>query len=188
MTVPPQRPRDPEPKGFPFTPREDGPGCEDLAQVRHGDQCVMEPGALIFHPNKVRLGHRVYIGHHAILKGYHRNELVIGDGTWIGPQCFLHSAGGLQVGRHVGIGPAVKILTSSHELHTGRTPILHAPLRFAAVHIHDGADLGTGAIVLPGVVVGEGAQVGAGAVVTNHVPPFTVVAGNPAKVLRTRCP
>lgn len=46
--------------------------------------------------------------------------------------------------------------------------------------------IGHGAIILPGVKIGLGAVVGAGAVVTKHVPPFTIVAGNPAKPIRRR--
>ena len=61
-----------------------------------------------------------------------------------------------------------------------------APIDFAPVIIEDDADLGVGAIVLPGVRIGRGAQVGAGAVVTRDVPPYAVVAGNPARVLRER--
>ena len=45
--------------------------------------------------------------------------------------------------------------------------------------------IGGGAILLPGVTIGEGAVVGAGAVVTKDVAPYTIVAGNPAKVIRT---
>jgi acetyltransferase-like isoleucine patch superfamily enzyme len=47
-----------------------------------------------------------------------------------------------------------------------------------------GASIGSGATILPGVNIGEGAMVGAGAVVTKDVPPYTVVVGNPARVLR----
>jgi UDP-2-acetamido-3-amino-2,3-dideoxy-glucuronate N-acetyltransferase len=47
-----------------------------------------------------------------------------------------------------------------------------------------GVSVGFGATVLPGVNIGEGAMVGAGAVVTKDVPPYTVVVGNPARVLR----
>jgi len=47
-----------------------------------------------------------------------------------------------------------------------------------------GASIGSGAVFVPGVNVGEGAMVGAGAVVTQDVPPFTVVVGNPARVVR----
>lgn len=149
---------------------------------------MIEEGVLVFHPEHVFLGDRVYVGHQTMLKGYYQNELRIGDGAWIGQQCFFHAAGGIVIGRNVGIGPAVKILTSVHAEAGRGTPILHAPLSFAPVHVEDDADLGVGAIVLPGVRVGRGAQVGAGAVVTRDVPPYAVVAGNPARVLRERAP
>ena len=51
-------------------------------------------------------------------------------------------------------------------------------------HVHRRASIGTGAVILGGITIGEGALVGAGAVVTRNVDPFTVVAGNPARVLR----
>ena len=51
-----------------------------------------------------------------------------------------------------------------------------------------GASIGTGATILANVVIGEGAMVGAGAVVTKDVPPHTIVAGNPARVLRRLTP
>lgn len=52
------------------------------------------------------------------------------------------------------------------------------------VHLHQGADLGTGAVVIQGISVGKGAIVGAGAVVTQDVPDNAVVVGVPAKVIR----
>lgn len=55
----------------------------------------------------------------------------------------------------------------------------------ATMVIGRGASIGSGAVFLPGVNVGEGAMVGAGAVVTQDVPPFTVVVGNPARVVRS---
>lgn len=151
-----------------------------------GEGCVFEEGALVFHPERVWLGRGIYVGHHAILKGYHAGDLRIGDGTWIGQQCFLHSAGNLTIGANVGIGPSVKIITSSHREAGRATPILHSPVVFSPVVIEDDVDLGVGAIVLPGVTVGRGAQVGAGAVVTRDVPAYAVVVGNPARVLRER--
>lgn len=151
-----------------------------------GSGCVFEEGVLVFHPDRVWIGAGVYVGHGAILKGYHANDLRIGEGTWIGPRCLLHAAGGLTLGRNVGVGPAVQVLTSSHEEAGRRIPILHSPLAFAPVVVEDDADIGVGAILLPGVTVGRGAQVGAGAVVTRDVAPYSVVAGNPARVLRER--
>lgn len=151
-----------------------------------GDGCVFEEGVLVFHPDRVWVGADVYVGHGAILKGYHAGEMRIGDGTWIGQRCFFHSAGDLTIGRNVGVGPGVKIITSSHEEAGRDVPILHASLRFAPVVIEDDADLGVGSVVLPGVTIGRGAQVGAGSIVTRDVAPYTVVAGNPARLLRER--
>ena len=51
------------------------------------------------------------------------------------------------------------------------------------IRIEDGAWIGAGAIILAGVTVGQKSIVGAGAVVTRDVPPYAIVAGNPAKVL-----
>ena len=147
---------------------------------------VIEPGALIFHPENVSLDENVYVGHYAILKGYYKNELAIGAGSWIGQAAFLHAAGGIRIGREVGIGPHVCLLTSVHE-ETGRAQaIMAGPISVAPIVLEDGCDLGVGAIVLPGVTVGAGAQVGAGAVVTKDVDPYAVVAGNPARVIRMR--
>lgn len=173
---PPARPR-----------RSHGTGRFLPEQLRAlGEGSCIEDGVRIFHPENVSLGRGVYVGHDAMLKGYHRGLLEIGDGSWIGQRCFFHAAGGLRIGRNVGIGPEVKILTSTHAEAGRGVPILHAPLRFAQVVVDDDADLGVGAIVLPGVTIGRGAQIGAGAVVTRDVPAFAVAAGNPARVLRSR--
>lgn len=149
-----------------------------------GDGVVLEEGVLVFHAEHIRLGSDIYIGHQTILKAYHRNELVIADGVWIGQQCFLHSAGGIVIQEKVGIGPGVKILSSAHELKTANRPILEQALEFAPVVIEAGADIGVNAVILPGVTVGACAQVGAGAVVTRSVAPHTVVAGVPAVEIR----
>lgn len=152
-----------------------------------GAGVVFEPGALVFHPENVEIGDDVYVGHYAILKGYYKNRLVIGDGTWIGQHAFLHAAGGLRVGRRVGIGPGVRIITSSHDLASlgPADAIMAGDLQFAAVVLEDGCDIGVNATILPGVTVGARAQVGAGAVVTTDVAPNTIVAGVPAKPIGT---
>jgi serine acetyltransferase len=151
-----------------------------------GPDCVFEAGVLVFHPENISLGRNVYVGHQSILKGYYKNELRIGDETWIGQQVFMHAAGGLTIGARVGIGPGVKILTSEHREAGREVPVLFSPLDLAPVVIDDDADLGIGAILLPGVHVGRGAVVGAGAVVTRDVPAYAVVAGSPARILRHR--
>ena len=164
-----------------------GSGIPDISRLaRLGTGVVLEAGVLIFHPENIEIGDDVYIGHNTILKGYHKNKMEIGSGTWIGQQCFFHSAGGLKIGRNVGIGPAVKIITSYHEGGDKGIPIIRTPLVFETVTIEDDADIGTGAVVLPGITVGRGAQIGAGAVVSSDVEPYTVVAGVPARMIRRR--
>jgi acetyltransferase-like isoleucine patch superfamily enzyme len=158
---------------------------QDLARV--GRDVCFEAGVLVFHPENIEIGDDVYVGHQAILKGYHRNKLVIGDRCWIGQQCFLHAAGGIVIGVRCGLGPGVRILTSTHELPADRaTPIMDGPLSFAPVVLEDGCDLGISAVVLPGVTIGRGAQIGAGAVVTRDVPAGAIVAGVPARVIGQR--
>jgi acetyltransferase-like isoleucine patch superfamily enzyme len=151
-----------------------------------GEHVVFEDGVRVWHPENILIGENVYVGHDAMLKGYYKNRMVIGDDTWIGQGVFFHSAGGITIGDRVGVGPHVKILTSFHDEAGRDVPILASPLTFEAVVVEDDCDLGVGAILLPGVRVGRGAQVGAGAVVTRDVPPYAVVAGNPARVLRIR--
>ena len=157
----------------------------DLARVGQG--VVFEPGVLVFHPENVEIDDEVYVGHYAILKGYHKNRMTIGAGSWIGQQCFFHSAGGIEIGLRVGIGPGVKILTSTHELPADPSvPIMDGAIQVAPVVVGDGADLGVGAILMPGVTVGRGAQIGAGAVVTRDVPAGAIAAGVPARVIGQR--
>ena len=164
-----------------------GDGAPDLSGLaRLGKDVIIEAGVLIFHHENIEIGDDVYVGHNTMLKGYYKNKMQIGDGTWIGQQCFFHSAGGIKIGSNVGIGPAVKIITSHHEADDKSKPILHTPIAFLPVVIEDGADIGTGSVILPGVTIGEGSQVGAGAVVCNDVEPYTVVGGVPAKLLRKR--
>lgn len=151
-----------------------------------GDGSIIEDTALIFRMAYISIGANVYIGHHVILKAYPQSTLQIGDGTWIGEQTYLNSAGSLRVGRNVGIGIGVRIITSTHSEQGRDVPILHAPLAYAGVEIDDDSDIGVSSTILPGVRIGRGVQVAAGAVVAEDLPDYCVAAGVPARVLRWR--
>jgi acetyltransferase-like isoleucine patch superfamily enzyme len=157
---------------------------EQFASLGRG--VIFEAGVLVFHPETITIGDNVYVGHNSMLKGYHRNTMVIGRDTWIGQGCFLHSAGGITIGNAAGIGPMVKILTSQHAGDDLALPVLCTKLDFAEVVIEDGADIGVGSTVLPGVRIGEGAIIGAGAVVNRSIPAYAVAVGVPARVVRQR--
>lgn len=170
-----------------FRNRSHGSGAFKLEDFgRLGQNCIFEAGVLVFHPENIEIGDDVYIGHNTILKGYFRNKLVIGAHTWIGQGCFFHSAGGLEIGRAVGIGPMVKILTSAHVDEEVNIPVYFNNIRLAPVVLKDGCDVGIGTTILPGITIGEGAIVGAGSVVTHDVPDYQVWAGVPARFFRDR--
>lgn len=151
-----------------------------------GKNVIIESDVKFFYPNNIILGDNIYIGHNSIIKGYFNNEIVIGSHTWIGQSCFMHGAGGIVIGNGVGVGPGVMILSSSHKEKPLSNPIIFNELEFAKVEINDGADIGIGSIILPGIKIGEGSIIGAGSVVTKDVKDYCVVAGNPAKLIRIR--
>jgi acetyltransferase-like isoleucine patch superfamily enzyme len=152
-----------------------------------GQDVIFETGVMVFHPEKISIGNNVYIGHNSYIKGYFKNDMEIGDHTWIGQNCFLHSAGGLKIGQACGIGPYVKIVTSQHHIDKDlERPIIFNDLDFGEVVLKDGCDIGFGTIILPGVTIGEGAVIGAGSVVTKNIPSFEVWAGVPAGFIRKR--
>ncbi len=151
-----------------------------------GKEVVIEKDVLVFHPENISIGSMVYIGHQTILKNHIKGKLVIGSNVWIGQQCFIHSAGNVFIGNHVGIGPSVKIISSVHEVGMEHSAIIDNKVIRAAVHLEEGCDIGVGVIILSGVTIGRGAQVAAGAVVTKNVKPYTIVAGVPAKLLAKR--
>lgn len=169
----------------PFSSHGDGTfNRKDFKRI--GCNVILEANIIVFHADTISLGNNVYIGHNTTLKGYYKNEFQIGDDTWIGQGCFMHSAGGITIGRAVGIGPHVKIITSSHATKNIDIPVMHNDLDFKPVTIKDGADIGIGAILLPGTTIGKGAVIGAGAIVTKNIPDYAVAFGTPAEVFRMR--
>ena len=65
-----------------------------------GENIVFEEGVLIFHPENITIENNVYIGHNTIIKAYFKGDFIIGEGTWIGQQCFFHSAGNITIGKN----------------------------------------------------------------------------------------
>ena len=142
-------------------------------------------GVLVLHPHTFEIGDAVFIGNQTFLQGRHDGTCVIGAHTWIGPQSYFDCRD-LRLGEYVGWGPGAKVLGSEHTGDPQDVPIIQTDLVIKPVRVDDGADIGVNAVLLPGVTVGKGAIVGAGAVVTKDVAPNTIVAGVPAKFLRSR--
>ena len=150
-----------------------------------GDGLRVERGARFKHPETFEIGEGVFIGEYAAIQGRIDGTCRIGAHSWIGPQAFL-DARNLTFGEYVGWGPGAKVLGSTHTGEPIELPVIQTDLEIQPVTIEAWADIGVNAVVLPGVVVGRGAIVGAGAVVTADVPPFAIVAGVPARLVRYR--
>ncbi|GBF94638.1 maltose O-acetyltransferase [Raphidocelis subcapitata] len=88
------------------------------------------------------------------------------------------------IGDRVLFGPNVQVYAASHPVEGWVRNGTAGPEWAKPITIGSDCWIGGGAIILPGVVIGEGCTVGAGSVVTKSVPPFSVVAGNPARVVR----
>ena len=105
----------------------------------------------------------------------------LGKNVFINHNCSFLDIGGITIEDDVQIGPSVNLTSENHPLDPAdRKTVILQP-----IVIKQNAWIGAGATILPGVTIGENAVVAAGAVVSRDVPPNTVVAGIPAKVVKT---
>jgi acetyltransferase-like isoleucine patch superfamily enzyme len=118
---------------------------------------------------------------HRNCRSFHPAGISIGFGSVINRNVLLDGRSGLRIGDNVSISEGVAIFTLDHDPNSPTFEEQGAP-----VNIGNRVFIGAQAIILPGVALGEGAVVGAGAVVTHDVPPFTIVAGVPARPIGER--
>lgn len=126
---------------------------------------------------KIGRGSALHMG----VKFFEPRGVEVGEDTMIGQGTFLDGRAKLKIGDHVDLASEVMIYNSEHDL---------SDREFKAVNeevvIENYVFVGPRAIILPGVHIGEGSVVAAGAVVTRDVPPYTIVAGIPAKKIGER--
>lgn len=153
---------------------------EDLAEL----QGLAERG--------VHFGANVTIGRGAMIRpsGYYGRDmgvgLTVGDASNIGIGSYLGCSGGIRIGAHVMMGPYVRIFSENHVFDDPDVPMSSQGIVHGAVAVEDDCWLGAGATILAGVTVGRGSVVAAGAVVTKGVPPYSIVAGVPGRVVGRR--
>jgi acetyltransferase-like isoleucine patch superfamily enzyme len=152
---------------------------------KFGNDVHIGPGVGFKHLETFEIGDGVYIGPQCYIQGRFDGTTKIGNHVWIGPQAYF-DARNLILEDYVGWGPGAKVLGSSHTGLPTDVPIIRTDLEIRPVRVEEGADIGTGSILLPGVTIGRGSIVGAGAVVTRDVPAFAIVAGVPARFVRWR--
>lgn len=131
-----------------------------------------------------RMGERVSIAR--LFSCGSPQHIAIGHDVWIGPNACLLGAGGITIGNYVMIANNVSILSTDHIFDDPARPMMTQGNRQRPIVIEDDVWLGANVVVMPGVCIGTGAVVGAGAVVTHDVPPYAIVGGVPAKVIKYR--
>jgi putative colanic acid biosynthesis acetyltransferase WcaF len=120
-----------------------------------------------------------YIANSAIIKiPWH---LTIEHRASLGPSAEAYTLGHITLKARCTIAQQAYLCTGTHDLLDPNLPLVTGP-----IVVGEDAFIGVRALVLPGVVIGEGAIVGGGSVVTRDVPPWTIVAGNPARPIGER--
>jgi maltose O-acetyltransferase len=110
------------------------------------------------------------------------NNITLGKGVYMNFNCVILDCGYVSIGDNTFLAPNVQIFGAAHPVN----PLIRSKGIEFGMPIKIGSDvwIGGGSIICPGVTIGDGVTIGAGSVVTKNVPPYTIIAGNPAKVIR----
>ena len=134
--------------------------------------------------NGARIGRRV-IFYPGVWIAPGRNA-VVGDDVDFALDVLVETSGGVQIGDRTLIGYGTKIFSSNHVIPPNRESIFFAGHVKQPIVIGKDVWIGANVIILAGRTVGDGAVIAAGSVVTKNVEPYTIVGGNPAKLIRRR--
>jgi len=155
--------------------------CDNPSFFSH-KHALVEPGAEIGERTRIwafahilagaKIGADCNICDHVFIE----NDVIVGERVTI--KCGVQLWDGLRVADDVFIGPNA---TFTNDIFPRSKQY---PEEFLQTHIQAGASIGANATILPGVTIGEKAMVGAGSVVIKNVPPYAVVVGNPARIIR----
>lgn len=158
--------------------------------IRLGRNVYLDQGVYLHaSPNGIQIGDNSFVMHGSVLHVYNFRNLPhafiqIGANSLIGEMNVLRGQGGITIGDRVYTAPLVQMLAVNHVFNDPSVPMVDQGITADGIVVEDDVWIGAGAIVTDGVRIGRGAVVAAGAVVTGDVPPYTVVGGVPAKVLR----
>lgn len=157
-------------------------------RIALGENVVVERGVRLWvdtDRSYIKIGDNSYLSSHSTLNTFD-GWITMGSHCTVNSYAILYGQGGLQIGNDVRIAPQVMIMPTNHIYDDPHVAIWKQGLRGTGIKIEDDVWLGAGAIVLDGVTIGKGSVIGAGAVVTKNVPPYSVVVGVPARVVKKR--
>ena len=158
--------------------------------IRLGKGVYLDEGTYLHaSPGGITIGSETLVMHGAVLHVYNFRDLPnsgiwIGDNSLIGEFSIIRGQGGVKIGNRVYTSPYTQLIAVNHVFDDPDRPFIEQGITAKGIVIEDDVWLGAGAIITDGICVGKGAVVAAGAVVTKDVPPHTVVAGVPAKIIK----
>lgn len=164
---------------------------------------------ILRHPHKIHLGDNVVIDDNCVLdaKGTANQGIFIGNGVFIGRNtilcckdgdihiddnvligfnCEIFSGHFVKLGKNIQIAAYSYLNGGTHDYGRVDIPVLEQQRSARGIIVEDNAWLAANVKVLDGVIIGQDAIVGAGAVVYQDVPPFAIVGGVPARLIRLR--
>lgn len=137
-------------------------------------------------------GDKVTIGNYAIIRptnlygGKAGVGLKVGNNSSIGPYSYIGCSGYIEIGDNVMMSPRVSIYSENHNFSETDRPMIEQGVTRSFVIIEDDCWIAANAVILAGVTVGKGSVIAAGSIVTKDVPPYSIVGGNPARMIKSR--
>lgn len=160
-------------------------------------KCRFHRYVVLKNPKRITIGKNTYIDSHCIIGAwdYHKAtntrynpKIEIGDGCHIGEFSHITAINSVVIKNNVLTGRFVLITDNSHGATDKEFLVLPPMKRFlyskGPVIINDNVWIGDKVTILPGVIIGEGSVIAANSVVTKNVPAYSVVGGNPAKIIK----
>lgn len=134
-------------------------------EITLGKNCIVHPGAMLLpYGGFIRMG----------------------DNCTVNPYSILYGHGGLTIGHNVRIATHTVIVPANHNFGDRELPIYEQGLSMKGVVIEDDVWIGCNVSILDGVLIGRGSVIGAGSLVNKNVEPYSVMGGNPARLLKKR--
>ena len=162
--------------------------------VHFGNGVTLDRGVIIdgLSTNGIRLGDNVAIGAYSIvcaaMLSHLGDGIQFGNNSSTGPYSFIGAGGPITIGENVIMGQHVSFHSENHNFDRIDLPIRSQGVNRVGILVEDDCWVGANVVLLDGAHVGRGSVVAAGAVVRGNIPSYSVVAGVPARVLRSRLP
>ena len=156
----------------------------DLTKFKSvGEAVTFDDISEIMSPDRITIGSNVHFYRGAYLSpcGAH---IDIGAHTHFAPYCVLY--GPLTIGTHCAVAAHTVFASVGHGYSRTDIEMVNQPTTKNEIVLENDVWIGANAVVIGGVTIGEGSIVGAGACVTKDVPPYSIVGGTPARIIRSR--